>query len=221
MKKNNLQQTTITKLNLESFLMKLELQFDNSVEFSDSYEACCVCMVDVVNSTKIIASLPKNLACRYYTIFLNSMTLIAKEFQAKIVKNVGDCLLYYFPKFMSQSKELKIPIECGLLMLESHSVINEIMFGEGLPTIDYRVSADCGWVMTACCSNFITKDIFGSTVNVCSKINGMTNPNCMAIGQDLYQNIKELTCYKCEYLADFDFGLKFPYSIYQINRKNY
>ena len=34
----------------------------------------------------------------YYSIFLNAMASVAKDFDAKIIKNVGDGLICYFPK---------------------------------------------------------------------------------------------------------------------------
>src|SRR5215831_18419790 len=55
---------------------------------------CCVCFVDIVDSTRITSSInnPEKVR-KYYEIFLNTMAAIARNFGAKIIKNVGDCLL--------------------------------------------------------------------------------------------------------------------------------
>ncbi|CAN5420827.1 hypothetical protein BH18THE2_BH18THE2_06530 [soil metagenome] len=37
-------------------------------------------------------------ARKYYSIFLNTMATVAKGFDAKIIKNLGDGLVCYFPK---------------------------------------------------------------------------------------------------------------------------
>jgi len=53
--------------------------------------------VNAVNSTSTTAKLVNGKLCKYYSIFLNAMSLIIKEFGGEVVKNVGDSLLYYFP----------------------------------------------------------------------------------------------------------------------------
>src|SRR5215472_5423343 len=57
---------------------------------------CCVCFVDIINSTRITSSInnPEKVR-KYYEIFLNTMAIamaIARNSGAKIIKNVGDCL---------------------------------------------------------------------------------------------------------------------------------
>src|ERR687896_2685825 len=58
----------------------------------------CVCFVDMVNSSQITAKIADgNKIKKYYEIFLNAMAALAKNFGAKVIKNVGDALLFYFP----------------------------------------------------------------------------------------------------------------------------
>ena len=35
---------------------------------------------------------------KYYSTFINSITETVKSYRGKIIKNIGDCLLFYFPK---------------------------------------------------------------------------------------------------------------------------
>ena len=46
----------------------------------------CVGIVDMVNSTKIVARLPPNKSSRYYEIFLNNMAKIVRQYNGKILK---------------------------------------------------------------------------------------------------------------------------------------
>jgi len=219
---NMLNQVSIlSRINLELFSKKIDKTFESVIRFSESHKSCCVSMVDIVNSTKIIASLPQNLACKYYFIFLNSMSLIAKEYGAKIVKNMGDSLLYYFPNSVNSLDNFKQhnTIECNLSMLEAHDKINKIMFRENLPPIDYRISVDYGSIMEASCFNLKSEDIFGYTVNMCAKMNSMANPNSMIIGQDLYQIIKKMN-YSFSYVGDYDLGGRFVYSTFLVSKKS-
>src|SRR5215211_9503763 len=67
---------------------------------------CCVCFVDMVNSTEVTADIidPEKLR-KYYGIFLNTIAAIARNFGAKIIKNAGDCLIFYFPESIDSTNE--------------------------------------------------------------------------------------------------------------------
>ena len=69
---------------------------DYLVAFSTQSQGLCVACVDMQNSTKISANLPSYKLSKYYEVFLNSMSKIIGKFGGKVIKNVGDCLLYYF-----------------------------------------------------------------------------------------------------------------------------
>ncbi len=192
----------------------------NEITFSGNYKSCCVGIVDAVNSTNIAAKLVNGELCRYYSIFLNAMAVIAREFGAVVVKNVGDSLLYYFPQtFDGHNKSaLKNTLECSLAMIESHLLINEKMREENLPSINYRVSADYGNVMIAKPLNTSNDDIFGSTVNLCAKINSKAVPNSTVIGGDMHQIVKNFDGYDFNLMTSYSSGLKLEYPIYTVIR---
>src|SRR5690242_20590929 len=147
---------------------RLRSTLDNEITFSGNYKSCCVGIVDVVNSTGITAKLVNGKLCKYYSIFLNAMSVIIKEFGGVVVKNVGDSLLYYFPGTTDgcSNSALKDMLECSISMIESNTIINEKMQEEELPLVHYRVSVDYGNVMIAKSLNSAIDDIFGSTVNL-------------------------------------------------------
>ena len=35
---------------------------------------------------------------KYYSKFINSTSEIVKSYSGKVIKNIGDCILFYFPK---------------------------------------------------------------------------------------------------------------------------
>ena len=72
------------KLDLES---ELKDALDKIISFSSIYKEYCVCVVDAVNPTKITAALTKEQLCKYYSLFLGSMAIIATKFGASVVKN--------------------------------------------------------------------------------------------------------------------------------------
>src|SRR2546425_8588353 len=86
------------RINQEDLLVTLKKKIINEVLFSGDTKACCVGIVDIVDSTAITSKLVNGQMCEYYTIFLNAMSIIAREYDAVVVKNLGDSLLYYFLK---------------------------------------------------------------------------------------------------------------------------
>ena len=67
------------------------------VSFLTQPSSYCVGIVDMVNSTKITAQIGPLRVSRYYQVFLNSMSKILSRYDGIVIKNVGDCLFYYFP----------------------------------------------------------------------------------------------------------------------------
>ena len=62
-------------------------------------------------------------------------------------------------------------------------------------------------------------DMIGAPVNMCSKINYAATKNSSVIGGDLYRMVKKFDDYKFNEVKGFSIGLKYPYSIYEIQRK--
>ena len=53
-----------------------------------------------IGSAKVISQIstfPDKIR-KYYSVFLNSMSVIIKKYGGIIVKNIGDTLIIYFPK---------------------------------------------------------------------------------------------------------------------------
>ena len=202
------------------FVRHLKDTLYDEITFSGSYKSCCIGIVDAINSTNTTAKLVNGKLCRYYSIFLNAMAFIVIEFDGIVIKNIGDSLLYYFPKTsdgISRSAFIDA-LECGMAMIESHAIINQKMYEENLPSVDYRISMDYGNVMIAKSSNSLNEDIFGSTVNLCAKINSKASPNSIVAGGDLHQIIKNLERYNFNLLSGYSTGLKLDYPIYSIVR---
>jgi class 3 adenylate cyclase len=180
--------------------------------FSKRYEALCVSMVDVVNSTYITASLPLEKTTQYYSIFLNSMAKIAKIFGARVVKNIGDSLLFYFPTFVSLDEIL----ECNTSMLEIRSSLCKKLKQYGLPEIDYRISSDYGPTLIATCEKTTQEDIFGNSVNMCSKINRLAEKNSFVVGGDLYSIARTVPGYSFSHTKNYHSGFKVSYPVYHV-----
>ena len=78
---------------------------------------------------------------------------------------------------------------------------------------------DFGTVMLANSVASSNDDIFGSTVNVCSKINRIAKPNGIVIGSDLYQIVQNFDEYAFVADTGFSLGMTIPYPVYQVLKK--
>jgi len=219
MMKRALQKFLQPKRRISDFDINLLLKNTNRnfISFSGGFEDFCIGFVDMVDSSKVSAYLTKEKACKYYGIFLNSMGAIATEFGATIVKNIGDSLLFYFPQTNINFKSSIVnSLDCGMGMINSANDLNDLMKKENLPSVQYRLSLDYGNVMIANQVNSERIDIFGPSVNMCSKINRFANPNSMVIGGDLFQLVKSIENYKFKQLEGFCLGMVADYPIYLV-----
>jgi two-component system, OmpR family, response regulator ChvI len=197
------------------------------VSFSGQRQRYCVCFIDMINSTAITSSLTDVQIGKYYSIFLNSTATIARNFGAKIIKNAGDCLIYYFPATSDSSDRIAFSdaLECCSIMIEAHRFINAKLNEERLPPISYRISADYGMVEIARSITSTSDDLFGSTMNRCAKMNIKAKENSMVIGNDLYTVAKSFSSINAEYQFEeiwtysAEGGDKQNYPIYAVQYK--
>jgi class 3 adenylate cyclase len=194
-------------------------QDEDQISFIESSSECCVGIVDIVNSTKIAATLPCSKIGKYYGIFLNAMIVTVKRFGGIVVKNGGDSLLYYFQEDTTDQKSVFLRcLECSLAMTEIHQKINAKLQEEKIPPLNYRVSADYGKVTLAKSCNSSYHDIFGTPVNICSKINCRALPNTVVVGSDLYHAAKNSPGYRFHEVQGYSVGFKFQYPVYRATR---
>jgi two-component system, OmpR family, response regulator ChvI len=194
--------------------------------FLDRSINCCVCFVDMVNSTEITAEIfDRRKIGQYYSIFINTMAALARNYNAKIIKNAGDALIFYFPETSDSSNEaaFKNMLECFTTMTLARDIINSKLHSENLPSVSYRISADYGRVELATSTSSKGDDLFGSTMNICAKINSMAEPNGIVIGGDLYQIIKSFSFiddYQLRELRGYSIGFTHRYPVYTALSKN-
>jgi len=154
------------------------------------------------------------------------MAAIARGYGARIIKNVGDSLIYYFPETSDVSKwsGFKGVLESAITMITAHKIINAKLSEEELPLVDYRISADYGRVEIAKSSSSMAEDLFGATINICSKINTKAAPNGVIIGSDLYRVLKRSfpdisDAYSFKEKGEYSSGLNKSYPVYEMKSK--
>jgi two-component system, OmpR family, response regulator ChvI len=208
-----------------------EISFLNE---SDSY---CVCFIDMIGSTKVISQISTfpDKVRKYYSVFLNSMSAIIKKHEGIIIKNIGDSLIFYFPKTSDSTNRSAFwnVIECCVTMMAAYKFVNSEMSKMRLPSVNYRISADYGKAIIAKSASYQTHDLFGPILDLCTKINSKAPPNGMVIGNDLYQIVNSFlnssSLFTSSFADEFNFemigeypasiGLKQSYPIYSVISK--
>jgi CheY-like chemotaxis protein len=164
------------------------------IRFSGDSIKSCVCFIDLVDSTKntIIMEGLENIR-KYYSTFINSVSDIVKSSSGKVIKNIGDCLLFYFPKTSNHNNldAFREVIDCGSKILNERYKINKELSNQNLPPFSYRITIDYGVLDLALVGDYSQLDLFGSTINLCSKINSsLSVPNEIVIGDNFYRVLK-------------------------------
>lgn len=198
----------------------IKQQKDILLQFSEYSSNYCVCFVDIVGSTKLTAKLSDLETSKFYSIFLNSMATIVTQYGGIVVKNIGDALLYYFPKTDTDETEpFENMLKCSMDMLESRAKINNRLIVEKLPEVSYRISAAFGPVRVAIVATSTIDDIFGTTVNKCAKINTLATPNTLVVDESLYNKIKGIDRYEIGKIADYAIDADNNFSVYLVKQK--
>ncbi|MER5176737.1 MAG: response regulator [Candidatus Nitrosocosmicus sp.] len=201
---------------------------NEQITFINYTHRYCVCIIDIVDSTNTAREIVGSNKIRgYYSMFLNTMASIIKHHNGKVIKNAGDCLIYYFPKTVDASTNesaFQDVLDCGLAMIEANSTLNSNLSRNDLPPINYRISGTYGKVELATSSNSNSVDLFGPTVNICSKINHLALSNEMVISKDLHDAINNSSdnkdyCFnkviKSESIDEYS---KYPCLVYSVHR---
>jgi len=173
------------------------------------------------NSTKISAELSDEDVTKLYEIFLNFMAKIVRKYNGEVIKSIGDALMFRFSNVdPNESTVMKNILECCLSMVDSHGKLNEQLKAENMPELNYKISLTYGSVKVAQSTTSKISDIFGPTVNRCFKINPLCPENCLVIGDNMYEILKDFHEYEFAQLSDNEMKQKYGYTIFEVRRKS-
>ena len=200
-----------------------------SIRFSGDSIKSCVGFIDLVDSTKNTITMDNLEHIRkYYSKFINSTSEVVKSYSGKVIKNIGDCILFYFPK-TTDFKDMEVfreIIDCGFKILDERYIVNQELSKEHLPPFNYRITIDYGVLDLALVGDYSQIDLFGTTINLCSKINSssLSVPNEIIIGDNFYRILKSfptvINNYNFINNGEYKITESNKYSTYNIKRKN-
>ena len=190
-------------------------QEDSLLRFKEKSENVVVCIIDIENSTKITSKISDHASAKLYSTFHNFMSKIIVAHRGIVVKSMGDAILFYFKTSYPPSKnDCMLAVDCCLDLIESNEELNNNLTKKTFPKVNYRISAVHGSVM--CASKNDVNDIFGATVNKCSKINRLAKTNGFIISDVMYEKIKNEKKYKIEEIKQ-QIPIEYGYYVYHIS----
>ena len=205
---------------------------NKSIKFIDDSLKCCVCFIEFQTSVNNLSlTYDPSRIREFYSTVINSLSEIIKRNNGKIVKSLGDRLLCYFLNFsdLNNEKAFEEVIECAFEILEKREDINqELLLKNNLPQIEsFKISLDYGIVDLALAGDNYQVDLFGSTVNICSKINSSSSlslQNEIIIGNNFYRILKSFSniVNKYNFINNGEFKVteNIGYPTYNIKRWN-
>jgi CheY-like chemotaxis protein/class 3 adenylate cyclase len=208
----------------------LKLFSSKGIRFAGDSIKSCIGFIDLVDSTKNTITMEGlDYIRKYYSKFINSTSEVVKSYNGKVIKNIGDCLLFYFPKTtdFKNIETFRETLDCAFKILEVRYIVNAELSKEHLPPFNYRITIDYGVLDLALVGDYSQIDLFGTTINLCSKINSspsLSIHNEIIIGDNLYRILKSfpniINNYNFINNGEYKISESNRYSTYNIKRKN-
>lgn len=147
--------------------------------------------IDIVDSSERVKQISSRQVEYYYKTFIEKTAELIEQFGGFILKNVGDCVIGFFPSGDNINENHDTAVLCGLEAIDMIKNMNEDFKDRGLPPINCRVASDFGEarvVQIKSRGNYSTLDLFGNALNKPTKILHHAKPDQMVIGGDLFAN---------------------------------
>ncbi len=200
--------------------IKSELKFEISMEetnkilqkYAKSKVTLVILHIDLVDSTKLLMTLPVDTLSAIIQAFTQEMSLLIEEYGGYILKYIGDAILAFFT--VGAIDDMYLPcvnaINCARSMIKIvKQGLNPILDQNGYPEMSIRIGIDIGdqnavlqygWDIVQTFdinskNKQITKkahyEIIGYTLSIAVKMTGLAKPNRFVIGQLVYDALDE------------------------------
>jgi class 3 adenylate cyclase len=217
----------ITDSDLQVMNKKIKTMYNKQEAIIRSLEGKAVNVtalnIDIVNSTAQVRKLSNDEAGLYYQTFIESTSDLIMKNGGYVLKNVGDCVLGFFPCGKHFTENHEKAIFCGLDIFDMlRDSLNPYLASKNIPTIQCRIAADFGatkMIRIASRQGYSEVDLFGSAMNSAAKILHYAKPGQMVIGDDLFWQLDDYDDLEFKILKRWDVTAKHTYQVYSVERK--
>ena len=172
---------------------------DKSEEFLQSLESdeltFAIISLDVVGSTALCISLNPSTYANLISVVLWKLSAIIPKFHGHVLKYTGDGLIAYFPEpgFITKND---LAVDCAVALRRVIYKGLDTIFKEfGCPPIEVRIGIDTGEAFIKIIGDPSTKqhkDIIGSVVSLAAKIQAVTKPGEIYMGETTCRNLHNM-----------------------------
>src|SRR5574341_2399552 len=178
--------------------------------------------MDIVNSTEKVKTLSDEVTGEYYKTFLENASDLIEYYGGYVLKNVGDCVIGFFPCSKYYIENHDKAVLCGLAMRDMiKDSLNPYFMERKLPSIECRISADFGAAKVIRISSngdYSAIDLFGSAMNSAAKISHYAKPGQMVVGDNLLRKL--ITSTEFEFRLINRFGIRNNnYTVYLVEHR--
>jgi len=176
--------------------------------------------VDIVNSSEKVKGLSHEVAGGYYQAFLENASDLIDYYGGYVLKNVGDCVIAFFPcsKYFTENHDKAVL--CGLAMRDMiNNNLNPYFLERKLPSIECRVSADFGAakvIRIRSNGDYSSTDLFGDVMNSAAKISHYAKPSQMVIGDNLFWKLIDSNMFEFKLIHRWDLIGKKTYPVFLV-----
>jgi adenylate cyclase len=169
---------------------------DKSEEFLQSLETeeltFAIISLDMVGSTALSFSLKPDTYANLISVVLWKLSAIIPKYDGHVLKYTGDGLIAYFPE-LSLITTNDAAIDCALALRRViYKELDPIFKELNCPPIEARIGIDTGEAFIKVIGDPSTKqhkDIIGSVVSLATKIQAITKPGEIYIGETTCKNL--------------------------------
>ena len=172
---------------------------DKSEEFLQSLESdkltFAIISLDVVGSTALSISLNPSTYANLISVVLWKLSAIIPKFHGHVLKYTGDGLIAYFPEpgFITKND---LAVDCAVALRRVIYKGLDTIFKEfGCPPIEVRIGIDTGEAFIKIIGDPSTKqhkDIIGAVVSLAAKIQAVTKPGEIYMGETTCRNLHNM-----------------------------
>ena len=175
--------------------------------------------VDIVNSTERVKTLPDEATGEYYKTFLENASDLIEFYGGYVLKNVGDCVIGFFPCSKYYIENHDKAVLCGLAMSHMLDSLTPYLVQKNIPEIKCRISADFGAakvIRIGSPDGYSMIDLFGKAINSAAKISRYAKPGQMVVGDDLLRQLIHDDVFEFKLINRWSLTGKYPYSAYTV-----
>jgi len=184
---------------------EFNISMDQTQDILEIYAKSKVTMVilhvDLVESTRLLMTLPVDRLATIIQAFSQEMSLMIAAYGGYVLKYVGDAILAFF---VADHSDLYLPsinaVNCACAMIKViRDGLNPILNQYDYPELNVRIGIDLGenavvqygWETRTIDGKVVSKkpqlDILGYTMSIATKMTALAKPDQIIIGQLVYE----------------------------------